>query len=111
MKADYIIRVGETLILSLLVMEGDETIIDGVSAVLKAAGPNGSVPPASAPVVETFTVTPIPAPDIGWQFTLTDEETSLLKPGFYVTNAKLDMVGGDVRKTDPVLIEIKGSVS
>lgn len=111
MKADYIIRQGETLTLSLLVIEGDETSIESVSAVLKAAGPNGSVPPTSSPVIETFNVQPTEAPDIGWDFYLTDEETALIKPGFYVTNARLNMTGGDVLKTDAVLIEVKGSVT
>jgi hypothetical protein len=111
MKADYIIRQGESLNLSLLVIEGDDSIIDNISAKLKKAGPNGSVPPLIAPDVASFVITLIDPPDIGWSLLLDDEATSLIDPGFYITNAKLDMIDGSVMKTEPVLIEIKGSVS
>ena len=110
MKADYIIRAGESLMLSLLLVEGDE-IITEVTAVLKKAGPNGTVPPLSAPSVVAFTVTDTTPPDIGWDLSLTDEQTAIIPPGMYITNAKLDIEDGSVYKTEPILIEVRGSVS
>lgn len=110
MKANYIIRVGETLTLSLLLIEGDIDLVSGVSAVLKPAGPNGSIPATTTPAVATFQVSPVDLPDIGWDLYLSDEVTALIKPGLYITNAKLDMINGEVLKTDAVLIDIRGSV-
>lgn len=108
MKADYIIRQGEELALSLMVLEGDVSPITTVSAVLKSAGPNGSVPSITTPSVATFEVDDI---DGGWSFIIDGGATALLKPGFYITNAKLDLLAGGPLKTDPVLIEIRPSVT
>jgi hypothetical protein len=111
MKADYIIRVGEPLKLSLLIAEGDITDVSSVQAVLKLAGPNMSVPPMSTPAVATFEVTEAELPDNGWNLYIDELITVNLKPGIYVTNARLNLVDGDPLKTDPVFIDIKPSVT
>lgn len=111
MKAHYIIRQGEPLVLQLLAVEGEVEDVTEVNAVLKSAGPNGSVPPISAPVVATFEVQPVPAPDVGWELILDEEDTVALKPGFYITNARLDLTSGGPLKTEHVIIEIRGSVT
>lgn len=110
MKAHYIIKQGEDLSLSLIATEGDVSSITSVSAVLKPAGPNGSVPPADIPSVATFTVSSVDSPEVGWNLVVEDTVTALLKPGFYITDAKLVYSTGAI-KTDPVLIEIRGSVT
>lgn len=111
MKANYIIRAGEPLSLDLLVQEGDINDITMVSAVLKKAGPNLSVPPVNSPTLATFEVTDLAAPDLGWNFYLDDNITVALAPGYYITNARLDLVSGGPLKTDPVTIEIRGTVT
>lgn len=111
MKADYIIRAGEPLSLSLLVLEGDVSNVTSVEAVLKAASANGTVPPLSSPILATFTVSPTSSPDVGWNLIIPNTVTATLKPGFYITNAKLNLTSGGPLKTDAVLIEIKGSVT
>lgn len=112
MKANYIIQVGEPLALSLLAIEGSISNVTSVVASLKLAGPNGSIPPLSQASVATFTVTSAQAPDLGWSLYISDSVTATLKPGFYITNAKLNLAGGaGPIKTDSILIEIKGSVT
>jgi hypothetical protein len=111
MKADYIIRAGEPLSLNLMVLEGDIDEVVSASAVLKKAGTNMSVPPVSAPVIATFAVSSVEAPDMGWNFYIEDEITLGLAPGFYITNAKLNLVSGGPLKTDPITIEIRGTVT
>lgn len=111
MKADYVIQQGEELSLSLIAIEGDISDVVEASAVLKHAGPNGSAPGVSAPIVATFNVSDAEAPDLGWQFNLAEADTEVLKPGFYVTNAKLELVSGGPLKTDHLLIEVKASVT
>lgn len=111
MKADFIIRQGEPLTLSLLAIDGDISNIASVDAVLKAAGTNGSVPPSTAPVIATFTVSDANAPDLGWNLVIDGDDTVDIKPGFYITNAKLNLTSGGPVKTDHVLIEVRGSVT
>ena len=111
MKDDYIIRVGEPLKLSLIIAEGDITEVESVEAVLKIAGPNLSVPPLTHPAVATFEITEASSPYNGWDLYIDETITADFKPGFYVTNARLNMVGGDPLKTDPVFINIKPSVT
>ncbi len=111
MKANYIIRQGESLHLYLIAKEGYIDGVDEVTTRLKKAGPNGTVPSQSEPVIATFTTSTVDLPDIGWCFTLEDEETQIIKPGFYIANAKLELTNGRVVKTEHVLIEVKGSVS
>lgn len=111
MKADYIIRQGEELSLSLIATEGDISNVTSVQAVLKAAGPNGTVPPITAPTLATFLVEPVSLPDIGWKLVVSGVTTATLKPGYYVTNAKLNLATGGPLKTDEVLIEIRASVT
>lgn len=110
MKANYVIRRGETLSLSLLVIEGDSSVVNTISAVLKKAGPNGTIPSNTAPVEAIFEISPVDLPDIGWRLLIQDEITDTLVPGFYITNAKLNLTDGSVLKTEPILIEVKGSV-
>lgn len=114
MKTDYVIRTGATLVLSLDVMEGDPSVISSVSAVLKPAGPNGTVPSPAVLPIAAFGVTSrvasgeIPA---GWDLRIGDNLTAQIKPGFYITDAKITYTSGDTQKTEPVLIEIKSGVS
>ena len=111
MRADYVIRQGEDLSLSLIAIEGDIGGITDASAVLKQAGPNGSVPPLSSPPIAVFNVADVEPPELGWTFTLDSEVTADLKPGYYVTNAKLTLAEGGPLKTDAVLIEVRLSVT
>ena len=111
MKADFIIRAGEPLSLSLLLVDGDLSAVQSLSAVLKAAGVNQTVPPVSAPVVASFQVNVAPSPNVGWTFYLDSETTQALKPGFYVTNAKINLSSGGPLKTDTIFIEVKGTVT
>lgn len=111
MKADYIIRSGEPLSLNLILQEGSIADVTDVTAVLKKAGPNLSVPPVSAPILAVFTVTDLTGADQGWNFYLTDSQTLNLAPGFYITNARLELSAGGPLKTDPVTIEIRGTVT
>lgn len=109
MKADYVIRQGEQLSLS-LIATGDVSMVDSVEAHLKKAGPNGSVPPNSAPVEAVFIVQPTADADaIGWDLFLDEADTSNLAPGFYVTNAKLNLSSGGPLKTDVISIEVQAS--
>ncbi len=108
MKADYFIKRGEDLRLTLTAIDGDVDTVVSAIAKMKKAGPNGTVPVATAPIVATLTTTAI---TLGWAFTLTDEQTALLDPGLYVVDAKLDLVNTGVRKTQSVLVEIKPSVT
>ncbi len=108
MAANYQIKSGETLTLTLRRVDGDLSIVADVVARLKKAGPNASIPPKTAPVVatlETFIIVD------GWQFILADNFTELLEPGIYVADAKLNLVDGGTLKTDPVTVEIRPSVS
>ncbi len=111
MRADYIVYQGEPLVLSLLAVEGYIDNVVSVEALLKAAGPNGSVPSKTAPVIATFETSETEAPDVGWDFILSETITDTLKPGFYMTNAQLNLDSGGPVKTDHVTIEIRGSVS
>ncbi len=111
MKADYIIKQGEELDLSLIVSEGDISTVTTVTAVLKLAGPNGSVPSSTAPAVATFDVSDVAAPEIGWNLLIDSTTTATLKPGFYITNARINLTSGGPLKTDTVLIEIRPSVT
>jgi hypothetical protein len=111
MKVNYIIRAGEPLSLDLLVQEGDVNEITGVTAILKKAGPNLSVPPVNSPALASFEVTELASPDLGWNFYLDDSVTLTLAPGYYITNARLDLISGGPLKTDPVTIEIRGTVT
>lgn len=111
MKANYIIRAGEPLHLLLLVNEGNVTDVTSVTAVLKKAGPNLSVPPVSSPAVATFTVSNADLPDIGWSFYLNEQATLSLAPGYYITNARLNLTSGGPLKTDPITIEVRGTVT
>jgi hypothetical protein len=111
MKANYIIRAGEPLSLDLLVQEGDVTDITQVSAVLKKAGPNLSVPPVSSPILASFEISELESPDIGWNFYLDDSVTLTLPAGYYITNARIDLVSGGPLQTDPVTIEVRGAVT
>lgn len=108
MKANYIIKKGETLTLILEQVEGDFSVIENVSAKLKKAGPRGTIPPVTEPVVANFEVTPF---ETGWYFVLEGVITSSFEEGFYIADATLNLVGGEVDKTDTVLIEVQRSVS
>jgi hypothetical protein len=108
MKANYLIKVGETLRLQLNRVEGDLTIVDTIAAKLKRAGPNGSIPASTAPTIAMFTVINTAE---GWDLLLEDEQTTLLEPGIYVADAKLNLVDGGVMKTDSVLIDVRPSVT
>ena len=110
-KADFIYRQGEPIAISLLVVDGDISGVDDVEAVLKKTGPNGSVPPSTAPNVAVFTVQDAELPDVGWDLTLTEAETYLLPPGQYITNARINLLAGGPVKTGTVIIEIRGSVT
>ena len=110
-KAHYIVRHGEPLCLSLLAVEGDISNVVSVEAVLKAAGPNGSVPASTVPPVATFEVTPADAPDVGWDLSLGSAEVANLKPGYYVTNASLELTEGGPIKSDHVVIQVRRSVT
>lgn len=109
MIVNFTIRTGETLKLELNLVEGDISIVAGATCKLKKAGPNGSVPPASKPVIATFTT--VNKLGVGWDFVLEDAETAALEPGPYIADAKLDLIDGGTLKTEPVLIEIKPSVT
>lgn len=108
MAADYIIRQGETLTLSLIAVEGDTSTVISASAKIKKAGPNQSIPPATEPVAGVFSVNTVTN---GWEFTLTDEQTAFIATGIYAVDASLALVGGDVKKTNPVFVDIKRSVT
>ena len=102
---------GEPLDITLLVIEGAAESVATVEAVLKKAGPNKSVPYSDAEPVFTFTSAAADAPDVGWKFSLTAVQTETLAPGYYITNAKLNLVTGGPIKSEPILVKVKPSVS
>jgi hypothetical protein len=110
-KPDFIVRHGEPLCLSLLAIDGDIATVDSVTAVLKSAGPNGSIPPTTSPILATFEISDAEAPDVGWDLALSSEIVSSLSPGYYVTNAQLNLTSGGPIKSDHVIIQVRRTVT
>jgi hypothetical protein len=110
MERTYRARNGERFTLFLDLVEGEMDNVTSITAALKKAGPNGSIPSASTPVLETFTILESFDPP-GWMMWLTEAQTAELVPGLYVMNAALSVPGFGVVKTDPLIIEIKGTVA
>ena len=68
-----------------------------------------AVPPASAPVVATFTAEPraiSPQVGPGWDLTIDTATPAALAIGMYVTNAVLTLPSGLVVKTGPLFLQI-----
>jgi hypothetical protein len=108
MKPDFNVKVGETLILKLIRVEGDTSSILTATCKIKKAGVRGTVPPQSTPVTATLTTV---AHAEGWDFIMEPADTLLLDPGFYVADATLTLTGNIVDKTEAVLIEVLPSVT
>jgi hypothetical protein len=104
----YKVRVGETLTLRLVITDGSIIGVESAICKMKRAGPRGSVPPANYPVIATFSTI---ATQDGWDFILQPSVTATLTPGVYIADAVLTLVGGEVDKTSPVLIEVLPSVT
>ena len=90
--------------------DGTETVTSEMKAPL-----NGSQVPASdAPVLESPTVTFIPAAGgevAYWLFSLTASQTEALTEAAYITDARVVYASGAVDYPDPILIKLKGRVT
>lgn len=107
-SSNYKVKNGETLTLRLVATEGTITDVVTIECKLKLAGPRGTIPPTTTPVLATFDTISITN---GWDFVLNSTATAALIPGFYVADATITLTGGEVDKTDSVLIEVMPSVS
>ena len=86
----------------------DLAAVASVDAVLKTAI-RGAAPNAAARVAATFAVEPfVAAGELGpgWTLRLSAAQSAALAPGVYVTNAAVTYEGGEVEKTDALLLQI-----
>mgnify|MGYP007083479745 CR=1 FL=1 len=106
-QAIYPLRIGATFETFLSDDDGIAASISGVQAQLRACQAGGTTvdPDAEAFDMEVAYVAPND-PDLGgWSIILTDEDSSMLKPGRYQLDALISYVDGRKKGTTPIFVE------
>lgn len=90
-------------------LTGDET----VRASLKPIGPNKSVPDDDVDSAADFTASFVePDGELPyWRLALTALQTASLTRGRYLFDVRIELAGGDVLRTDPVIVDVENRVT
>ncbi|VXC63720.1 conserved hypothetical protein [Sphingomonas sp. AX6] len=107
----YVFQRGETIAVVLEAVGATAQDIAGieVTAVLKRAIAQRA-PAANIEAVAEFDVSDIASGsevDPGWLLRIDAATSATIAPGVYITNGVLTLPGGDVEKTEPLLIQIE----
>lgn len=111
--AVYNFSQGETISIALDNVEGDISQVSSVSCSMKFVEPGRKEPLDDAEVTESFLVIDREATeDIpeGWTLTIDSTSSSNIPTGRYMVDAKIN-IGSSVQITDPIYIDIQGSIT